>query len=113
MMLPRHRALSLLTECTGDEIWSVAHCQARRIPEPLIQQLADAYESSFDRDSETIYTDSGITNQYHGIRDIDLAIWIADSMGIQIDQHALARLGRARLVQAIKDAITGGDDQID
>lgn len=110
--LPRHRLLSLLSECTGDEIWSVQHCRARRIPEQWIEQLSDAYESGFDSDHQTIYTDDGVTNQYHGIRDVDLAIRLAESMGIRVDVHALARFGRARLVQAIKDAIMNGDDDV-
>lgn len=110
--VPRHRILSLLTECTGDEIWSVQHCRARHVPESWIQQLADAYESGFDSDSQTIYTDEGVTNQYQGVRDVDLAIRLADAMGIRIDSGALARYGRARLVQAIKDAVMNGDDQL-
>ena len=110
--VPRHRLLSLLTECTGDEIWSVAHCRKRHVPENWIEQLADAYESGFDSDSQTIYTDQGMTNQYRGVRDVDLAIRLADEMGIRIDPNATARFGRARLVQAIKDAIMNGDDQI-
>ena len=111
-MIPRHRLLSLLAECTGDDIWSVQHCRARRIPETWIEQLSDAYESGFDRKSQTIYTDEGVTNQYHGVRDVDLAIRLADSMGIRVDANAIARLGRARLVQAIKDAVMNGDDRI-
>lgn len=74
--------------------------------------MSDAYESGFQRDSQTIYTDDGVTNQYHGIRDVDLAIRLAHSMGIRIDANALARFGRARLVQAIKDAVMNGDDEI-
>jgi hypothetical protein len=110
--VPRHRLLSLLTECTGDEIWSVAHCRARHLPEDWIQQLTDAYESGFESDNQTIYTDKGMTNQYQGVRDVDLAIRLADEMGIRIDSNAIARFGRARLVQAIKDAIMNGDDQL-
>ncbi|MCA9136364.1 MAG: hypothetical protein KDB00_06390 [Planctomycetales bacterium] len=101
-----------MAECTGDDIWSVQHCRARRIPETWIEQLSDAYESGFDRKSQTIYTDEGVTNQYHGVRDVDLAIRLADSMGIRVDANAIARLGRARLVQAIKDAVMNGDDRI-
>ena len=63
-------------------------------------------------DRETIYTDEGVTNQYHGVRDLDLAVRLADSLGIRIDADAPARLGRRRLVQAIKDAVMNGDDEI-
>ena len=110
--VPRHRLLSLLAECTGDDIWSVQHCRARRVPESWITQLSDAFESGFDSDRQTIYTDRGVTNHYHGIRDVDLAIQLAQSMGIRVDANALARLSRARLVQAIKDAVMNGDDEI-
>jgi hypothetical protein len=110
--LPRHRLLSLLAECTGDDIWSVAHCRERRIPEDWIVDLADAYESGFRSDRQTIYTDQGVTNQYHGVRDVDLAIRLAQSLGIRVDASALDRLGRARLVQEIKEAVSGGDDFI-
>ncbi|MCO8122073.1 hypothetical protein NHH03_10015 [Stieleria sp. TO1_6] len=110
--LPRHRVLSLLSECTGDEIWSVAYCRTRRLPEDWIEQLSDAYESGFNHDHQTIYTDDGVTNQYHGIRDVDLAIRLATSMGIHVDEHASARLSRTRLVQAIKDAVMNGDDTL-
>ncbi|WP_372894833.1 hypothetical protein [Stieleria sp.] len=111
-VVPRHRLLSLLAECTGDDIWSVEHCRARRIPESWIQQLSDAYESGFQSDHQTIYTEAGVTNQYHGVRDVDLASRLAESMGIHVDANALARLGRARLVQAIKDAVMNGDDEL-
>lgn len=110
--IPRHRVLSLLAECTGDEIWSVTHCRERRIPEDWIDALSDAYESGFDSDSQTIYTDEGMTNQYHGVRDVDLAIALAKSLGIRLDANACARFGRSRLVQAVKDAVLNGDDFI-
>lgn len=110
--IPRERLLSLLAECTGDDIWSVEHCRGRRVPEDWIERLADAYESGFDSDRHSIYTDDGLTNQYHGVRDVDLAIQIATAMGIRIDANSLARYGRARLVQAIKDAVVNGDDEL-
>ncbi|MEO1618404.1 MAG: hypothetical protein AAFV88_21305 [Planctomycetota bacterium] len=112
MGLLRHRALSLLTECTGDEIWNVAHCESRGVPEAWIRELADAFESSFQRDDQTIYTDEGPINQYHGIRDIDLAIKLAGTLGIQVTAHSIAVMSRRRLVQAIKDAVSYGDDEL-
>ena len=110
--LPRHRALALLSECTGDDIWSLDHCRHRSVPEAWCVQLSDAFESGFRSDQETIYTDDGMTNQYHGIRDVDLAIRLAGQLGVRVDEHDLARLGRARLVQAIKDAVMNGDDAL-
>lgn len=110
--VPRHLALSLLSECTGDDLWSIEHCHARRVPESWIEQLADAFESGFDSDRQTIYTQRGVTNHYHGIRDVDLAIRLAESLDIRIDSNAVARHSRTSLVQAIKDAVINGDDQL-
>jgi hypothetical protein len=110
--VPRHRLLALLAECTGDDIWSVPHCRERRVPEIWIEELADAYESGFQSNRQTIYTDRGMTNQYHGIRDVDLAIRLAEALGIEVAPSAISRFGRARLVQEIKDAVAGGDDFI-
>lgn len=110
--LPRHRVLALLAECSGDEIWSIEYCRNRRIPEAWIVELSDGHESGFKSDSETIYTDQGVTNQYEGIRDIDLAVRLAQSMNIRVTQNDTARFSRARLVQAIKDAVMNGDDEL-
>ncbi|MCC9600790.1 hypothetical protein LOC67_09455 [Stieleria sp. JC731] len=104
-MTARHLLLALLAECTGDDIWSVQHCRSRRVPEPWIAEFADALESGFEHDEETIYTDDGVVNQFHGVRDVDLAIRIAKELGIQIDSHEIARHSRARLVQYIKNAV--------
>ncbi|MEO1526891.1 MAG: hypothetical protein AAFX06_15750 [Planctomycetota bacterium] len=112
MMLARHRILALLTECTGDDIWSVEHCRNRSIPDAWIERLADTYESGFESLDETIFTDRGLTNQYNGVRDVDLAICLAHQLGIRVGPHDLARLGRSRLVQAIKDAVMNGDDEL-
>lgn len=109
MKLPRHRALALLNECTGDDIWDVDHCRARGVPDPWIDELATAFESGFERDSETIYVDDQRTNQYHGVHDLQLAIRIAESMGLQIDQSTVAAYGRRGTVQLIKDAVMDGD----
>jgi len=42
-MIARDRALALLSECLGDEIWSVEHCRLRRVPDAWIEELADAF----------------------------------------------------------------------
>ncbi len=108
MKLPRQRALALLSECTGDDIWSVQHCRDRGVPESWIEELADAFESSFRTDSQTIYVDHQLTNQYHGIRDVDLAIRLTTSMGLDVDRVMATALGRRAIVQAIKDAVMEG-----
>ncbi|TWU05975.1 hypothetical protein [Stieleria varia] len=107
--LPRHRALALLSECTGDDIWNVQHCRDRGVPEQWVSELATAFESGFRSDSETIYLDDGVTNQYHGVHDLALAIRIAQSMGMNIDHREVNRLGRRGTVQSIRDAIMDGD----
>ncbi|MEM6469215.1 MAG: hypothetical protein AAF802_06565 [Planctomycetota bacterium] len=112
MHLPRHRALSLLAECNGDEIWSREHCEARGLPQDWINELADAFESGFNRDDQTIYTDAGRVNQYHGVRDVDLAIRLAQDLGVRVSASSQAAMSRRRLVQAIKDAVAYGEDEL-
>ena len=109
MKLPRHRALALLAECTGDDLWSVEHCRQRGVPEKWIEELADAYESGYRCDSQTIYVEDRPTNQYHGIRDVDLAVRVAQSMGLDVDRVTATALGRRGMVQAIKQAVMDGE----
>lgn len=106
-------ALSLLDECTGDDLWSVEHCQSRGVPPDWVTELADAYETSYRISSQTIYVPdekSGrrIVNQYYGIRDIDLAKRIAMELGIDVDQIEAVSFSRQRTVQMIKEAIMEG-----
>lgn len=108
-MIARHRALALLTECTGDEIWSIGHCRARGVPAVWIDELSDAFESSFRSDRETIYVGDQQTNQYHGIRDVDLARKLATSMGLDVDRITATAIGRREVVTAIKTALMDGD----
>lgn len=109
MKLPRHRALALLTECTGDDIWSAQHCRQRGVPEAWLEELADAFESNPGQHSQTIFVGQDALNQYHGIRDVDLAIQIAKSMGMDVDRVTAMALGRRGIVQAIKDAVMDGE----
>ncbi|TWU47084.1 hypothetical protein [Rubripirellula reticaptiva] len=114
-MIPRHKALSLLTECTGDTIWPIDHCQTRGLPQSWIDELSDAFESSFDDDRNTIYLDEidfvnrQGTNQFHGIRDVDLAIQIGRSLNVDVDRLQATTLGRSALVAAIKEAVMDGE----
>ena len=107
--LPRHRALALLSECTGDDIWDVDHCRSRGVPQQWIDELATAFESGFQSDSETIYVDDAVTNQYHGVHDLKIAVRIAESLGMQIDDAVVLRVGRRGLVNLIREAIMEGD----
>ncbi len=104
-MLTRLKALTLLSECTGDDIWSVEHCQLRGVPEAWIDALVDCYESGFERLSQTIYVRDAIVNQYHGLRDIDLAVKLGEFLGIDVEALNATSATRSRLVVAIKQAI--------
>ncbi|NND96197.1 MAG: hypothetical protein HKN47_02575 [Pirellulaceae bacterium] len=108
MKIPRHRALALLTECTGDEIWSVDHCRLRSVPDVWVAELSDAFESGYQTDRQRIYVADQQVNQYHGIRDVDLALKLAESLGLDVDAVTANALSRRGVVQAIKDAVMEG-----
>jgi hypothetical protein len=104
-MLNRLKALTLLSECTGDDIWSLEHCRLRGIPEVWIEELADCFESGFRSDRQTIYVEHEVVNQYHGVRDIDLAIKLGEYLGVDVAGLEAVSATRSRLVSAIRDAI--------
>ena len=104
-MLNRLKALTLLSECTGDDIWSIEHSRARGVPEAWIEELADCYESGFRSDGQTIYVEQRVVNQYQGIRDIDLAIKLGEYLGVPVADLQAVSATRARLVSAIRDAV--------
>ncbi len=93
----------------GNEIWSAGHCRDAGVPEVWFEELADVFESGFQTDSQTIYVGNDVTNQYHGVRDLDLAIQVARSMGLDVDRVTATALGRLAVVQAIKDAVMDGE----
>lgn len=106
-------ALSLLDECTGDDLWSIEHCRLRRVPSQWIDELADAYESSFRISSQTIYVadeEHGrrVVNQYYGVRDVDLAKRIGRELGLEVDQIESVARSRQAIVRMIKEAIMDG-----
>lgn len=101
-VLPRDRVLALLDECTGDHVWSIEHCRRRGLPADWIEELADAYESGFQRDTETLYTDAGVTNQYHGVRDFDLAVRLGRLLGVDVERVLDTQRTRASVVSEIK-----------
>lgn len=108
VMIPRDRALALLSECTGETIWPVDLCQRKQIPSEWIDELSDAFESSFDHDRDTIYFDEKKTNQFHGVRDVDLAAKLGLVLGIDVGRIQQTSLGRSALVAAIKEAVMDG-----
>jgi hypothetical protein len=107
-IVPRHRLLSWISECTGDTIWPLDHCQRRGVPPDWIERLSDAFESSFDRDSDTIYFDEHRINQFHGLRDVDLAQVIAVQLGLDLARLKAQSFSRTDLVRRIHEAIEEG-----
>ncbi|MCA9128854.1 MAG: hypothetical protein KDB22_17330 [Planctomycetales bacterium] len=108
MTLTRLKALHLLAECTGDDLWSVSHCRLRGVPDHWISELTDCFESGFDSDRNTIYLDDRVTNQFHGLRDIDLARKLADFLGVDCDSLEHRAMTRQQLVHLIKQAVEEG-----
>ena len=107
-MLNRLRALFLLSECTGVDIWPVEHCRMRGIPEEWIDQLADAFESGYNHDRETIYFGERPITQFHGVRDLDLALRLGAYLGVDVARVTATSLGGPATVQAIKEAVEEG-----
>ena len=95
----------MLSECTGDEIWSVAYCEQRGVPKSWIEELADCLESGFRFDRETIYENNQVVNQYHGVTDRDLAYKLAEFLGVDAQRVTTSALGRIAEVNALKEAI--------
>ncbi|WP_148080289.1 hypothetical protein [Roseimaritima ulvae] len=108
LTMRRDRALALLSECTGDDIWSPEHCRLRRVPDDWIEELSDAYESGFDRDADTIYERNRVTNQYYGIRDVFLAKKLGAELGIDVERATAFASRPAAIVAAIKEAVFEG-----
>ncbi|MGN6133277.1 MAG: hypothetical protein ACTHOU_02210 [Aureliella sp.] len=104
-MFNRLKALTLLSECTGDDIWSLEHCRLRGVPEAWIEELADCFESGFRSDSQTIYVERRVVNQYQGIRDVDLAMKLGEYLGVPVADLEAVSANRARLVSAIREAV--------
>ncbi|HBE69722.1 MAG TPA: hypothetical protein DDW52_16370 [Planctomycetaceae bacterium] len=102
--MQRIQALTLLSECTGDDIWSVEHCRLRRLPEAWIVELADCFESGFQSDSQTIYLEDRVINQYQGIRDVDLAMRLGEHLGIDVGGLEQRAVSRSHLVKLIAEA---------
>jgi hypothetical protein len=107
--MERSRALALLSECHGDDIWSIDYCRKARIPEDWILQLRDAYESGFDSQGSKIFYRESIVNQFEGVRDVDLACKIGDLLGVRVSSIVQSQPTRMAVVQAIKEAIEEGE----
>ncbi len=104
-MISRLRALALLSECTGVDIWSVAHCQERGVPQSWIDEFADAFESGYASDRDTIYHEARPVNQYHGIHDLQLAFRLGEYLGIDVQRATATALSPTAQVRAIQEAV--------
>jgi len=98
-------ALELLNECTGNDLWSIDHCNLRNVPASWIEELSGGFESSYRIDSETIYVGDKKVNQYEGIRDVDLAIKLGEYLGVDTAPLQVLALTRHGLVRAIREAV--------
>ncbi len=103
--MDRMRALSLLAECTGRDIWSVEYCRERRVPEAWLEELKDCFESGFHTDRQTIYHEGQLVNQYEGVRDVDLAYRLAAAVGVDVQRATSTALGAEAEVRALKEAV--------
>lgn len=107
-MISRLKALTLLEECTGVDIWPIEYCRQRGIPEDWIEELADAFESGYENDRDTIYYKDRPINQFHGILDFDLAIRLGLSLGVDVERVTATAMTRPATVKAIKEAVEEG-----
>ncbi|WP_164100733.1 hypothetical protein [Candidatus Laterigemmans baculatus] len=107
-MLSRIRALALLSQCEGAEIWSVEHCREQGVPEEWIEELADAFESGYAHDRDTIYYGNAPVNQFHGVSDLHLAERLGALLGIDVARVTATALTRPAKVRAIKEAVEEG-----
>lgn len=101
----RMKALSLLSECTGRDIWSVEYCRQRQVPEAWIAELQDCFESGFRSDRQTIYHAERVLNQYEGVRDVDLAYKLAAEVGVDVQRATATSLGAEAEVRALQEAV--------
>jgi hypothetical protein len=107
-MLHRMLALSMLSECSGDDLWSVEYCRQRGVPEAWIEELTDGFESNFAIESRTIYVENRRVNQYEGIRDVDLACKLGEYLGVDTSGLLARHLHRRQFVAAVREAVEEG-----
>jgi hypothetical protein len=103
--LNRHKLLLWLSECTGDDIWSIQHCQQRGVPADWVTELRDVYESGFQSPSQMIYFAEKLVNQFEGVRDVDLACRIAAALGMNVAKIVSSSVSRSDCVNKIKESL--------
>ena len=109
LQMNRSQALRLLSECTGDDIWSIEYCRKSHVPEAWIEELQDAYESGFDATNQTIYYRNVVVNQFEGIRDVDLACKLGQLLKVNVSRIVQQQTSRSNVVREIREAIEEGD----
>jgi hypothetical protein len=107
--LNRSHALMLLSECTGDDVWSIEYCRQRRIPEEWIDEMRDAYESGFALPMQTIFYRNEVVNQFEGVRDVDLACKIGQWLRVDVARILEHQSSRSNVVRGIREAIEEGE----
>ena len=70
-----------------------------------LESLTDNFESGFQRDADTIYLGEQVINQYHGLRDVDLAIKLGEYLGVDVDSVRANASSRRHLVRLIREAV--------
>lgn len=106
--MDRLKLYDWLAECTGEAIWAREYCQRRGIPRDVIDRLIDATESGFDREDQKVYYEGRLVNQFAGVRDVDLAVWIAGQLGIDTASILNTYPDRIGIVRAIREAVEEG-----
>lgn len=107
-MLTPVKALMLLDECTGRDIWPVELCRSKGVPDSWIDELSSCYESGFQSPLQTIYVDERMVNQFYGVRDRDLAFKLGEYLGVDVARVTANAWGKVAEVRAIKEAVEEG-----
>jgi hypothetical protein len=98
-------AEKILLECTGNEIWSYDTCRQSGIPEAWIEELQEAYESGFAGENQMIFYQGRLVNQFEGCRDLDLALKLAEYLGIDTTEIRQRPLSPQMVVTRLKEEL--------
>ncbi len=107
-MISRSHALNLLSQCDGEEIWSLEFCRIQQVPEAWISELRDAYESGYQNDRQTIYYDGRPVTQFEGVLAVDLAARLGKVLGVDMIRIVDRYHDRSTIVTAIREAVEEG-----
>ena len=104
----RAHAMMLLSECNGDDIWSIEYCRKRLVPDSWVKQLHDVYESGFETEDASIFYRERLVNQFAGVRDVDLACKLGEYLGLNVKQIVELQFSRTGVVRAIRESVEEG-----